>query len=816
MGDDALPIDEARARFVAALDDGAPVLVQAPTGSGKSTRLPGWAADALDRPVLVVQPRRVAARALATWVARSRGSRLGAQVGYEVRFDRRCADDTSITFVTPGIALLRLAAGREAIDAFGTIIVDEFHERGAQTDLLVACIRAAIAAGARTRLVVCSATLAARTLGPALGATVVTSAGRQFDVAIAYDGQAGPSADDLASRVARAVRASPDDGDVLVFVPGKREIEGCLAALADEDAEVVPVHGGLPPGRLVAAFEPAARRRIFVATNVAETSLTLPGVTTVIDSGLARMPVHQAGRSVLALVPISAASADQRAGRAGRVRPGRCVRLWGAGFVLEGHTAPELSRIELDDWLLVAAAVGLGGEALWAAPWVTPPPRFAVEAARERLVATSELTADGELTAVGRARGLLPVSSLCARFCADAPAALAGVLADLAAIVEVGRDPVLPPSRDGVAQARADAWAGARDEVEVRLRALWANDDTRLGLHGGVMGEVRKLSRSLRRTLGAPARVEASLPREALVAHLLGRVPEAAFVPRARRAKRGRERERDAPWANDDGVEVAVRPYRIPAVDDEAQPDPPAAALVLELVWLGIGRRARGRGGLLLACTPAQLLAAGLGDATVGTPVLLGRGRPHPTIVAEVEVRYGGVTLDKTREPLHGAALCEAAGRLCIAGRLWPDDGPGLLDALFVWSLLDQLAAPTNEPAAPDDAAAWIAKRLAELGVERSEDLTLVGPADLIPDLTAMAIDRQLDPREPERLATDFCRTWSHAGCHCDCEVDLHARRVTLHARSGSTGKPPSVKILPRFRGFCVEFRKASRTVLVR
>ncbi len=813
----SLPIDEAKGRFFAALQAGPTVLVQAPTGSGKSTRLPGWAADAGRGPVLVVQPRRVAARALATWVARGRDGRVGDEVGYEVRFDKQCSDATAITFVTPGIALHRLAGGADAVRGFGTIVVDEFHERGAETDLLVACVRAAIDAGASTRLVVCSATVQAEALAFALGASVVTSAGRAFEVAVSYVGDTGPTADDLPARIAAAVGGAPDDGDVLAFVPGKREIEACVVALAHIDAEVVPVHGGLPPGELVAAFAPCTHRRVFVATNVAETSLTLPGVTTVVDAGLARLPIHQAGRSVLALVPISAASAEQRAGRAGRVRAGRCVRLWAEGFALQAETAPELSRIELDEWLLRAAQVGLCGEALWSAPWVTPPPRFAVEAARARLVATGEMTDDGTWTAAGRARGRLPVSSLSARFCADPPASLAGVLADLAAIVEVGRDPVLPSSSARVDQARAQRWAGARDEVEVRLRALWADDDAGLGLHGAVMAETRKLARALRRILGAEAPPPTSMPREALVAHLLRRVPEAAFVPRARRTKsRGREGA-SAPWANDVGVEVGVRPYRVPAVDETAQPDPPRAALVLELAWLGIGRRAQGRGGLLLSCTPSDLLAAGLGEATVGPPVLLTRGQPYPTIVADVAVRYGGVALDSAREPLSGRALCEAAARLVVDGALWRESGgPALLDAVFVWSLLDQLAAADDDARAPADVAVWIATRLGALGVERAEDLSLVGPADLQPDLTAHAIARALDSREPERLANDFCRTWSHAGCHCDCEVDLRARRVVLHARSGGSGKPPPAKILPRFRGFSVEFRKASRTVPLR
>src|SRR5690606_18810652 len=274
---------------------------------------------------------------------------------------------------------------------------------------------------------------------------------------------------DLSDRVAEAVDATLREGppgDVLVFLPGKGEIERCARALVGRPVTVCPVHGGLPPEALMRAFEGAGGRRVFLATNVAETSLTLPGVTTVIDSGLVRRRQHQAGRSVLALVPISRASMDQRAGRAGRVAPGRCVRLWGERFAAEPTTPPEIVRVELDDLVLRAAGCGVPARELATAPWVDPPPAFALQAALQRLRSTGALDDEGGLTAVGRARARLPVSAFSARVLADPPPELVDTVADVVALVELGRDLLLPGGTDErTSEARRERFGAAVDEL---------------------------------------------------------------------------------------------------------------------------------------------------------------------------------------------------------------------------------------------------------------------------------------------------------------------------------------------------------------
>ncbi len=547
---DELPVEAARPDFERALGTGRPVVLVAPTGSGKSTRLPGWLADAGPGPVVVVEPRRVACRALAGYVARLRGSTLGAEVGYRVRFDDRSGEQTQILFVTPGVALNLLAAQAPV----GALLVDEFHERSWEVDLVVALARRGRAGPGGVPLVLCSATLDAASLVERLDAELVRAEGRSFPVDIEYRGEGGPSAEDLEWRVRDAVLElcrRGAEGDVLVFLPGKGEIERCRRELRDAglDAELIPVHGGISPDKLVRAFEREGDgvRRVYLATNVAETSLTLPGVRVVVDSGLARSRVHQAGRSVLALTSISRASMDQRAGRAGRVAAGRCLRLWSGAHAPSETTPPEISRVELDDLVLRAAGCGLEGAALDAAPWVTPPPAFALERARGQLRRAGAIDEEGRVTARGREQASLPVSPDSARILASAPSALLADLADLVALLEVGRDLLAvgePGSR--VDDARADLFAEARDEVEVQLAALRAGDERRHGLHRARLEEARRLAAALRERLGAapfprgrqPPGPKGLASREAVVEHLLARWPEAAFVRRAR-AERG-------------------------------------------------------------------------------------------------------------------------------------------------------------------------------------------------------------------------------------------------------------------------------------
>jgi ATP-dependent helicase HrpB len=457
----ALPIDEVLPELVAALRSAPAAVLQAPPGAGKTTRVPlalleagllegglleggflhgGGHGSGRGRPgqLLMLEPRRVAARAAAHTLAKNLGERPGGTVGYQVRFETVASRDTRILVVTEGILTRRLLRD-PTLDGVSLVVLDEFHERSVHTDLALAFVRELLEVRDDLKLLVMSATLDAQGVARFLAipgvrdgadAPVVTSRGRPFPVRIEHLDRSAPTrgtdaARPLEERMAAAIRnlmvAEDDDGgDVLAFFPGAPEIKRCEERLRarplprhrGEDVDLVPLYGALSPAEQDRALERGSRRRVLLATNLAETSLTLEGVTAVIDSGLMKRASHDPAtdRDVLETVRISLASAEQRAGRAGRTRPGRCVRLWTQTehATLETSHAPELARADLAPVLLDVLAFHPGPPAQF--PFYEPPPRRALEAASTLLALLGAVDEAGaRLTDRGRALAALPV-----------------------------------------------------------------------------------------------------------------------------------------------------------------------------------------------------------------------------------------------------------------------------------------------------------------------------------------------------------------------------------------------------------------------
>ncbi len=368
----ALPIDALLPEIVGTLRRGTRLVLHAAPAAGKTTRVPAALLDAGlagDGAVLVLEPRRIAARAAAEFVARARGGAVGAEVGYRVRFAERGGPTTRLWFLTEGV-LGRQLARDPFLESAGTVVLDEFHERHLQGDVALAVLRE-LQETVRPdlRLVVMSATLDVAPLAAFLdGAPVLSSPGRTWPVTIEH--AAGPDARPLgvrvASALARLLGAGDDGGDLLVFLPGAAEIRRAAEAIAPIAAarglDVLPLHGDLPLESQEQAIRAGPRRRVVLATNVAETALTVAGVTAVIDSGLARLARFDArhGINALRVVPISRAAAEQRAGRAGRTAPGRCVRLWTAADHAgrRPHETPEILRLDLARSVLELRAWG--------------------------------------------------------------------------------------------------------------------------------------------------------------------------------------------------------------------------------------------------------------------------------------------------------------------------------------------------------------------------------------------------------------------------------------------------------------------------
>ncbi|HEY7313584.1 MAG TPA: ATP-dependent helicase HrpB [Gemmataceae bacterium] len=419
-----LPIDPILPEFLAALRSQASVVVRAPTGAGKTTRVPPAILDAglaEGGRIVMLEPRRLAARAAARRMADERGGRLGDEIGYHVRFDRRCGPNTRLLVVTPGI-LIRLLHDDPFLESTRVVLFDEFHERGLESDLALGMVRLVQqTVRPELRLVVMSATLVVEPVSAYLGGCpIVVGEGRLHPVEIVYEPrpQQQPWPLTVARAVERALERTP--GDLLVFLPGLQEIRQTarhLEALAAErDLAVLPLHGELPAEQQDAALLPQRRRKIVLATNVAETSITVEGVTGVVDSGLARMLVFdpRVGLDRLQLTPISRASADQRAGRAGRTRPGMCVRLWSAGTHLgrPEQTEPEIRRVDLAGAVL--QLLHLGETDVLRFPWLEPPKEATVMQALALLRRLGAVEGRG-LTDLGRAMARLPAHPRLAR-----------------------------------------------------------------------------------------------------------------------------------------------------------------------------------------------------------------------------------------------------------------------------------------------------------------------------------------------------------------------------------------------------------------
>ena len=435
------------------------LVLEAPPGAGKTTQVPLALLDAswlAGRRIVMLEPRRVAARSAAMFMAGQLGEEVGQTVGYRIRFENRVSARTRIEVVTEGI-LTRMIQDDPELEGIGALLFDEFHERHLAADLGLA-LALDVQAGLREdlRIVVMSATLDGQRLAAFLDAPRLSSEGRGHPVAISHFPARREESLEAQARRAAEEALARHPGDVLVFLPGQREIARVQAALEaavlPDDAEVLALHGELPveqQSRVLQAA-PDGRRRIVLATNVAESSVTLPGVRVVIDSGLAREPRFDpnSGFPRLDVVAISQASADQRAGRAGRVAEGWAWRLWPQSQRLEAQRRPEIAQVELAGLALELAAWGSEG-----LRFVDPPPPGALAAARELLQRLGALAASGGITAQGRrmlALGTHP--RLAAMLLAARTPRQQALAADLAALVEA-RDPLRTRS-----DALAERW----------------------------------------------------------------------------------------------------------------------------------------------------------------------------------------------------------------------------------------------------------------------------------------------------------------------------------------------------------------------
>ncbi|MDP9139760.1 MAG: ATP-dependent RNA helicase HrpA [Pseudomonadota bacterium] len=497
-----LPVVQAREELLDAIREHQVVVVCGETGSGKTTQLPKLCLE-LGRGTRGLightQPRRLAARSVAQRIASELKTSIGALVGYETRFDRRTSDGTLVKLMTDGILLAELARDHQ-LSAYDTIIIDEAHERSLNIDFLLGWLKRILPQRPDLKIIVTSATLDPERLSAHFdGAPIITVSGRTFPVETRYQaiGEDADMEDAVATATDSLWRGGRGDGDILVFLPGEREIRDTARVLGGRypKAEILPLYSRLAAAAQDKVFSTGRAPRIVLATNVAETSLTVPGIRYVIDTGLARLNRYapRTGVQQLQIEPVSQAAANQRAGRCGRLGPGICVRLYAEDDFAQRplFTDPEIKRANLAGVLLQMASLGLGQVDEF--PWVDPPDGRHVAEASRVLQTLGAFNEQGKLTAQGRELARLPLDPRIARIAmAGRDSMVRDAVFVLAAALSV-QDPheVPPDAKDAARNAHAQ-WRHRRSDF-LSLLLLWQR--WREWSAGSTNRQLRKLCR---------------------------------------------------------------------------------------------------------------------------------------------------------------------------------------------------------------------------------------------------------------------------------------------------------------------------------
>ena len=599
------------------------IILQAPPGAGKSTVLPlqllheTWLHK---QKILMLEPRRLAARSVALRMAQLLGEQVGETVGYRIRFDHKTGPDTRIEVLTEGI-LTRMLQNDNALEGVGLVIFDEFHERSLQADLALALSREVQGVLREDlRLLIMSATLDGEQLSRLLGgAPILSSQGRQYPVTIHYlppergfNERERPVHLQVAKAVRKALREQK--GDVLAFLPGTAEINRTAELLEKEEhgIKVFPLYGDLPQEQQQEAIlpHPQGLRKVVLATSIAETSLTIEGIGVVVDSGYARVPRFdpRSGLTRLDTIPVTADTADQRAGRAGRLGPGVCYRLWSEGtqLGLVPHRQPEILEADLAPTVLELANWGIRDVQKLA--WLSPPPAGSVGSARQ-LLENLKAVEEDKITERGKALLGLPTHPRIAELLRVGQEEGKGALAaDVAALLE---------ERDPLREAGVD--------LSLRLEALRRSRSG--GTSGGdraVLKRVERLALNWRRLLNV--KQDNSIPSDVEIGRLLA----AAYPERVARREEGGSRYRLA------NGRLAQLPEHDPLLHEEW----------LAIAQLDMGRKGNvGRIFLAARLHPDDLLEM------MNSREVVGWNSSEGELMARMEVRVGDILVEASPLP---------------------------------------------------------------------------------------------------------------------------------------------------------------------
>jgi ATP-dependent helicase HrpB len=743
-----LPIDPLLPELCSTLRRARSVVLEAPPGAGKTTRAPRALLDQGvfgDGELLVLEPRRIAARMAARRVAEELGEEVGATIGYTMRFEEAAGPRTRVRFITEGILTRRLLADKR-LRGVGGVVLDEFHERHLHGDIGLALLRRLQETERPDlRLLVMSATLEAAPVAAFLGgAPVLRSEGRMYEVAIEHIARSDERP--LQVQIASSVRRLLDeglDGDVLVFLPGAAEIrramEACGPLAERADLLLLPLHGSLSAAEQDRAVRPADRRKIIFSTNVAETSVTIDGVEAVIDSGLARVAACSpwSGVPTLRVSPIARASAAQRAGRAGRTRPGRCLRLYTRGDLMARpeHDAPEIARVDLAEAALELFAYGI--DDLTSFAWLEPPPAASLAAAETLLLRLGAIDDRRRVTEIGRRMLRLPTHPRQARIIVEAERR--GIAEDgctIAAIIGERdiRSSQRPP---GVSERQSSDLLAAKEAFDQaasdrfspsRLRSL-SVDPARAVAVDRVRGQ---LARLIDRRAARPPEGLAAREREALISILAG------FPDRVGRLRRPQTSTGRA------GREIVFATGGTAVLSEESALDDVELAVAVDVEERTEGRHSKTRVRVASAIEPDWLLEL-FTDAIRDTTEILWNEAAERVEVAR-RLSYEGLVIEETRSTkgdAEGASKILAEAARAKGWRSFAREGE--LDAWMARVAFARRACPEVGLPAIDEAALYTA--LATL-CEGKKSFAELRDADL-----SFAVRSLLTPEQTRRLA---------------------------------------------------------------
>ncbi|MEC6797329.1 helicase-related protein [Photobacterium sp. S4TG1] len=793
----SLPIDSIKSDFLAALSQ-QHIVVEAETGSGKSTRLPLWAAE-LGR-VLVVQPRRVACTSLAEYLTTVEANPQHISVGYAIRFEQHFDDNTQVVFATPGVALRWLSDDQLA--QFKTVIIDEFHERRWDTDLLLALLKQRQS----HRLVATSATMDSQRLVTYLDAVHLHATGRNFMVDIyhhASDSQTMPSNDHLEQRIVKLTSQHyQNHQDILVFLPGRKEITAVTQslrryfadAIVTDGVDVIPLHASVTDDERQRALTVSDKQRIILATNVAETSLTIPGVTLIIDSGLERRTHQRNGRTVLALHAISKASAEQRKGRAGRVKDGVCLRLYGKAAPLERLTPAELQREELIEPYLAALCCDAKFSQL---AFIDSLPEKTLASAFQTLQTMKAVTDDEVVTDYGRRLYQLPIDSLFAHLITAMPERRhQEAMVDLAAALSIPQKLWQPPKSEQDQQALF-LWLGQQYCDATALIKIVRADVVPewLTVDDNMRVEAQLLASKMREILQLPQLEAASaFRRQPWIDAVMRAVPELVYVRRERRRQ-----------ALSNGFnEVTLSRDTLFAIEHDRVTE--AAVVFDQFALPGKGIK---QNLVLATCiapvTLSQVVALDVGKNQQGQTVETSVGHFQTAI----ERTYAGRVIDIQWQDVSGATANTAIVDLILANEVLVGLAARLTIDIHQWNLYLGLGRYQADicQRKPDtvDMTVWLSQQIADLGIETIGDIGLFSADDFIFDGIPTWEREEFDNQYPHNVnLNDF---------ELRIEYQISRKTVIAHYLRGNRKQDPKRWELPRWQGWRIKYKKASRTI---